>query len=366
MGKSHNYHGSDHSPISQRSYSYRTDRSRDAVRRIASGCDVVPYRHFPAPPHVDQFQSPASQERQSHVRWQGDPTEESKIQEVLKRMEKIKSAQPGSATTEPEGQGSHSTVRERTSWNQRLPSRERSSTGRSGTRVSFPDVSTHDSETRKQNTPNEQSSTKKGKAKTHMETGAYRRRHAPAASNSNVGSSSRVKWANTDLEEEQIRIVQDIAVHEHEVERLLRDLEEIRVFEREGDWELAGWMRPKDLESEKSQNIDATWLKRIIASTIREEMQAHETRRRKASSSSSSFTSDTSAGTYSVTHKYPKKGKTRVPRRLVSKRALIDLGYPFIEEVRPNINLVEIKRDDEGRYIKLISLREIPSSYPKH
>lgn len=31
---------------------------------------------------------------------------------------------------------------------------------------------------------------------------------------------------------------------------------------------------------------------------------------------------------------YPKKGKTRIPARLVSKRALIDLGYPFVEEVR--------------------------------
>lgn len=30
---------------------------------------------------------------------------------------------------------------------------------------------------------------------------------------------------------------------------------------------------------------------------------------------------------------YPKKGKTRIPSRLVSKRALIDLGYQFVEEV---------------------------------
>lgn len=31
---------------------------------------------------------------------------------------------------------------------------------------------------------------------------------------------------------------------------------------------------------------------------------------------------------------YPRKGKTRMPKRLVHVRALIDLGYPFIEEVR--------------------------------
>jgi hypothetical protein len=31
---------------------------------------------------------------------------------------------------------------------------------------------------------------------------------------------------------------------------------------------------------------------------------------------------------------FPKRGKTRMPARLVSKRAIIDLGYPFEEEVR--------------------------------
>jgi hypothetical protein len=30
---------------------------------------------------------------------------------------------------------------------------------------------------------------------------------------------------------------------------------------------------------------------------------------------------------------YPRKGKTRVPKRLVHTRAIIELGYPFVEEV---------------------------------
>jgi hypothetical protein len=34
-----------------------------------------------------------------------------------------------------------------------------------------------------------------------------------------------------------------------------------------------------------------------------------------------------------VRSEFPKKGKTRMPARLVSKRAIIDLGYPFEEEV---------------------------------
>ncbi|KAK8115979.1 hypothetical protein PG984_012481 [Apiospora sp. TS-2023a] len=56
----------------------------------------------------------------------------------------------------------------------------------------------------------------------------------------------------------------------------------------------------------------------------------------RSSSKSSSRTSDSASSsggtTVTVKSEYPKKGKTRIPGRLVSKRALIDLGYPFIEE----------------------------------
>ncbi|KXJ97329.1 hypothetical protein Micbo1qcDRAFT_230012 [Microdochium bolleyi] len=58
--------------------------------------------------------------------------------------------------------------------------------------------------------------------------------------------------------------------------------------------------------------------------------------RTSASSSRSSSSSSSSGGT-TVTVKsgkseYPKKGKTRIPARLVSRRAIIDLGYPYTEE----------------------------------
>lgn len=55
---------------------------------------------------------------------------------------------------------------------------------------------------------------------------------------------------------------------------------------------------------------------------------------RKARSRSSSTSSSSSSGgtTLTARSEYPKKGKTRIPARLVSKRALIDLGYPFVEE----------------------------------
>lgn len=59
------------------------------------------------------------------------------------------------------------------------------------------------------------------------------------------------------------------------------------------------------------------------------------TRTRRGSSPSSTTTSrsSSSSGGTTVKSEYPKKGKTRIPGRLASKRALIDLGYPFTEEV---------------------------------
>lgn len=63
--------------------------------------------------------------------------------------------------------------------------------------------------------------------------------------------------------------------------------------------------------------------------------RAHTHRSSHKGSSRSSSTSSSSSGGTTVTVKseYPKKGKTRIPARLVSKRALIDLGYPYEEEV---------------------------------
>lgn len=49
------------------------------------------------------------------------------------------------------------------------------------------------------------------------------------------------------------------------------------------------------------------------------------------SSRSSSSSSDATT-TVSVRSEFPKRGKTRMPSRLVSKKAIIDLGYPFEEE----------------------------------
>lgn len=54
---------------------------------------------------------------------------------------------------------------------------------------------------------------------------------------------------------------------------------------------------------------------------------------------SESVSSSDSGTTISVRSEFPKKGKTRMPARLVSKKAIIDLDYPFEEEVSHfNIN----------------------------
>lgn len=72
--------------------------------------------------------------------------------------------------------------------------------------------------------------------------------------------------------------------------------------------------------------------KEVVRSRQRTRSRESRTRRRSRSSSTSS--SSSSGGTaLTARSEYPKKGKTRIPARLISKRALIDLRYPFIEEV---------------------------------
>ncbi|KAH6690342.1 hypothetical protein F5X68DRAFT_229675 [Plectosphaerella plurivora] len=70
------------------------------------------------------------------------------------------------------------------------------------------------------------------------------------------------------------------------------------------------------------------------------------------SSSVSSRTSDASGGT-AIRNEYPKKGKTRIPARLVEKRALIELGYPYTEEGNTIIVLKALGQDNIDELLKL-------------
>lgn len=70
------------------------------------------------------------------------------------------------------------------------------------------------------------------------------------------------------------------------------------------------------------------------------------------SSSTSSHSSSSSGGT-TVRSEYPKKGKTRIPSKLVSKRALIDLGYPFFEEGNTIIVQKALGQDNIDELLKV-------------
>ncbi|RSL50814.1 hypothetical protein CEP53_008663 [Fusarium sp. AF-6] len=74
---------------------------------------------------------------------------------------------------------------------------------------------------------------------------------------------------------------------------------------------------------------------------------------RSSSYSSSSSRSSSSSGGTTVRSEYPKKGKTRIPAKLVSKRALIDLGYPFFEEGHTIIVQKALGQDNIDELLKV-------------
>lgn len=78
-------------------------------------------------------------------------------------------------------------------------------------------------------------------------------------------------------------------------------------------------------------------------------------RRRRRSGSRGSATSSRSESVFSevIKSEFPKKGKTRMPARLVSKRAIIDLGYTFEEEGNVVIIQKALGRENIDEVIKL-------------
>ena len=74
----------------------------------------------------------------------------------------------------------------------------------------------------------------------------------------------------------------------------------------------------------------------------RRRSRSRESRSHKGSvrSSSQGSSSSSSSGRETVRNEFPKRGKTRMPARLVSRRAIIDLGYPFEEEVYISVSAI--------------------------
>ncbi|POR39427.1 Uncharacterized protein TPAR_00370 [Tolypocladium paradoxum] len=80
--------------------------------------------------------------------------------------------------------------------------------------------------------------------------------------------------------------------------------------------------------------------------------RTHTHRSSSRSSTTTSHSSSSGGGT-AVRSEYPKKGKTKIPVRLVSKRALIDLGYPFVEEGSTIIVQKALGQDNIDELLKL-------------
>ncbi|KAF3026531.1 hypothetical protein G7054_g6124 [Neopestalotiopsis clavispora] len=118
-----------------------------------------------------------------------------------------------------------------------------------------------------------------------------------------------------------------------------RDLDEIRIAEPEryGNDDFHSYperVREKEVTRTRRRRDRSGSTSSHTTRRSHKSRHTHHSSHRSSSRSSSTSRSSSSSGTTTVTVKseYPKKGKTRIPGRLVSKRALIDLGYPFEEE----------------------------------
>lgn len=109
-------------------------------------------------------------------------------------------------------------------------------------------------------------------------------------------------------------------IREHELER-----EVVRTTRRDRD-------RSRDSRATATTSATGTTIR---GRSKRSHSRTHSTvtSQSRSSSSSSRSSSRSSRSRNTVRSEYPKKGKTKVPARLVSIRAIIDLGYPFIEQV---------------------------------
>ncbi|EPE08721.1 hypothetical protein F503_04308 [Ophiostoma piceae UAMH 11346] len=88
-------------------------------------------------------------------------------------------------------------------------------------------------------------------------------------------------------------------------------------------------------------------------SRSRESRRSRATRARGRTGRSSSVSSEETEVTNAGRNEYPKKGKTRIPARLVSERALVDLRYPFIKEGNTIVVQVALGQDNIDDVLRL-------------
>ncbi|KAI0888401.1 uncharacterized protein GGS22DRAFT_155770 [Annulohypoxylon maeteangense] len=115
---------------------------------------------------------------------------------------------------------------------------------------------------------------------------------------------------------------------------LERDFEEIKISEpdRYGDDEYHAYPeRVRELEIVKARRRRDSGNSRRVES-LRSRSTASDDSSSSGGTTVTAKSMKSAKSIKSVKSEYPKKGKTRIPVRLVSKAALIDLGYPFVEE----------------------------------
>lgn len=136
--------------------------------------------------------------------------------------------------------------------------------------------------------------------------------------------------------------------------------DEIRVSDPDyyGDEEFRAYperVREREVIRTKKRDVSPSVKSSKSSRTGRSHSHRASTVRSHSRSSTGTSSSSSSSGGTTVTVKseYPKKGKTRIPARLVSKRALIDLGYPFIEEGHTVVVLKALGQDNIDDLLKL-------------
>lgn len=130
-----------------------------------------------------------------------------------------------------------------------------------------------------------------------------------------------------------------------EIDERLRRLERLRDMERDRDLAEAMERRRKRFKQVNIHHIDEDRLQETIRASIRKEMRAqdpgtiqhigHSIKKIVVSSETSSLPSISSEGSKEE-HPGVARGHTYLPNSLVSRHALIDLGYPFELQVRPH------------------------------
>ncbi|KAI0164075.1 hypothetical protein GGR57DRAFT_274132 [Xylariaceae sp. FL1272] len=116
------------------------------------------------------------------------------------------------------------------------------------------------------------------------------------------------------------------------------DYDEIKISEprRYGDDDFRGYpehVREREIvRTKERRDRSGSRTSRARSARTHHSSSHHSASRSSSTSSSSSESGGTTVTSKSKTTEYPKKGKTRIPSRLVSIRAIMDLQYPFIEE----------------------------------